>query len=208
MIIVDDRESKKVQQALRKYFPDLVVRRLDYGDVIDTEKDIAIERKGDLDLSSSIMDKRLPNQAEGMQNAFSHAYIIKVGTYENVRVNRYHKNMSINRFIGAETDCLCYNGIPVLQCENLSQYARYVDSIFRKHGEKKPRKVLQRKNKKKDDGKLSVLLGIHLLGEKRARALLKQFGSIGEICKASETDLMSVHGIGRKQSVAIKKILY
>jgi ERCC4-type nuclease len=204
-IIVDDREPKSVQNALRKYFPDLIVRRLDYGDVIDTDKNACVERKKDLDLSSSIDDGRLLNQAEGMKENFEHAIIIKVGNYENVRRNRYHKRMTIHRFIGGETDSLCYYGIPIVQCENESQFSRYVDSFFRKIGGKRPQKAIKRKNKKKNDDKISCLLGIHMLGEKRARALLKQF-TFGELCKATEKDLMTVVGIGRKHANIIKQV--
>lgn len=207
MIIVDDRENKKVQNALRKYFPDLIVMRLDYGDVVDTEKSIVIERKKDLDLSSSIDDGRLPDQSKGMKDNFEHAYIIKIGTYENVRKNRYHQKMSVNRFIGGETDCLCYDGIPVCQVENDSQFARYCDSIFRKMGTRRPKKFIKKRRKNKNDQKLSVLFGVEGLGEKRCRALLKYFKTIGAICRATEEELMDVPGIGKKRAVQIKKVL-
>jgi ERCC4-type nuclease len=44
-----------------------------------------------------------------------------------------------------------------------------------------------------------------MLGEKRARALLKQF-TFGELCKATEKDLMTVVGIGRKHANRIKQV--
>lgn len=207
LAVCDDRENKPVRNALRKYFPDMNITRIEIGDFIDDDLDFCIERKNVLDLAGSIKDGRVFDQAINMKDNYKHVYIIQVGTYEQVRLNHY-QNISINHFIGAQTDLAMLYGVPVLQCENLPQYARYVNSLFRKIDQEPPVRKERRKRKIKENKELSMLLGIRGLGEKRCRAILKQFPSIRNICEASVEDLASVKGIGNKYSREIKKVLY
>lgn len=206
LVTCDDRENKRVRNALRKYFPDMNVSRLDIADFVDDDLGFCIERKGILDMSSSITDGRVFRQAREMRDSYEHCFIIQVGTYEAIRTNRYHKNMSINRFIGALSDLAMLYKVDVLQCENLSQYARYVDSLYRKVGKETPIRKEKRHKKIKTNQTLSCLLGLEGIGEKRARDILKQYPTIGSICKASVEDLATVRGIGKKRSKAIKEI--
>jgi ERCC4-type nuclease len=198
---MDDREPKKVQKACRKQYPDLVVRRMDVGDYI--HGNVCIERKTALDFASSIRDGRLYSQVLAMRQ-FANPLIIMEGSYEDVRTNRY-QDVSINEFIGAMADCCMLYKVPVLHCENNSQFARYADSLFRKADGETPEQKFTRVNKWKGNQELSCLLGIYGLGEKRARAILKQFDFRG-LCEASVDDLMSVKGIGNKYAKAIKEV--
>jgi len=202
MPIVDDREPKTVQNVLREYFPDLVVRRIEVADVIDGN--IAIERKTSLDFAASITgEKRLYSQARNMRMNYEHCYIIMVGTYEDVRNSRYH-DVTVNRFIGAMADMAMLYKVPVLQCENNKQFGRYCQSLFKKADGEAPNNITK-VNKWKENQELSCLLGIYGLGEKRARSILKQF-SIHELCHASVDDLTTIKGIGVKYARAIKKV--
>lgn len=202
LVIVDDREPKKIINKGRKYYPDLTVSRLLVGDVI--HKNVCIERKTALDFAASVNDKRIYAQVANMKSNFEHSFVIMTGSFEDVRRNRY-QHMTINRFIGAMADLAMYYHVPVLCCENDEQFWRYCDSIFRKIDGDAP-KVVRKVNKYKGNGELSVLCGVPNLGEKRAHALLKRFRTIHDICHASKDDLMTVDGIGKKRANMIKKV--
>lgn len=179
------------------------VVRLDVGDVVDGN--VAIERKTANDFASSVNSGRIFAQAINMRANYEHCYIIVIGSYELVRANRY-QNMSINRYIGAMSDLLMLYKIPVLQCENDEQFWRYCQSIFRKVDGNAPKQI-KKVNQYNGNAQLAMLCGIPGLGEKKARALLRQF-SIHEICHADEDDLMTTKGIGRKHAANIKKWLH
>lgn len=202
MYFCDGRETKETQRKLRKYYPDLVVQNMDIGDF--TGKDVCVESKTSTDFAASIRDGRLASQALGMSTYFKNPVVIIEGTYEQVRQDHYC-NVSINEYIGAMTDLVMLYKIPIIPCENRSQYARICDSLIRKSGGETPSQKLTRMNKWKGNQELSCLLGIYGLGEKRARAILKQF-TFRELCDASVKDLMSVKGIGNKYAKAIKEV--
>lgn len=185
----------------------MIVERMEIGDFVDDDLDAVIERKRVDDLSASIQDGRVYEQAIAMRDNYKHAYIIQVGTYEQIRLDKYQKNMSINRFIGALTDLAIIYQVPVLQCENLAQYARYVDSMFRKIDKEPPTRKERRKQKIKTNQTLSCLLGLNGVGEKRAHMILKQFPTIHDICHASTDDLSTIKGLGMKKAKEIKKVL-
>lgn len=203
MVLVDIREPKKVINEGYRYFPDMEVVKLEVGDVVDGN--IVIERKTSLDFSSSVNNGRVFNQAVNMRANYQHCYIIVVGDYEAVRTNCYQK-MDINRYIGSMADLVMLYKVPVLHCQNNNQFWRYCQSIFKKVDGDAPKQI-KRVNQYNGNAQLAMLCGIPGLGEKKARALLRQF-SIHEICHADEDDLMTTKGIGRKHAANIKKWLH
>ena len=142
-----------------------------------------------------------------MSEAFKYPFIIQVGSYETLRLNRYSK-ISINRFLGALSTLAISYKVPVIQCENLAQFARYTDSLMRKVGSDPTNKSSRKKRKIKNNQELSVLMGLSGFGESRCRDLLKNFSSIRGVCDASEEDLATINGIGKKQARKIKKVFY
>ena len=67
------------------------------------------------------------------------------------------------------------------------------------------RNTLQRRDKKR---RISPLEGIPGVGPSRRRNLLKHFGGILEVKKASVADLMKVDNINKKVAEAIYSALY
>jgi ERCC4-type nuclease len=199
MVLVDDREPKKVIKKGYKYFPDLTVTRLDVGDVVDGN--VAIERKAILDFVGSVNDNRIFFQCQNMKMNYEHSYVIMVGSYEDIRLNRY-VNFSVNRFIGAMADLTMLYKVPVLRVENDQMFWRYCQSLFKKANGKPPQKI--RKGTPKADIRTGILCGVPGLGEKRAKNVLGQF-TIHELCHATVKDIQSVDGIGIKRARAIKE---
>lgn len=201
MVLVDDREPKKVIKKGRKYFPDLSVARLEVGDVIDGNT--SIERKTTLDFVGSVNDGRIFSQAQNMKANFENSFIIMIGSYEAVRTNRY-VNFPINRFIGAMADLTMLYHVPVLRVENEEQFWRYCQSLFKKANGEPPVNVTRKKAN--GDVRVGMLCAIPGIGEKKARNILKQF-TIHELCHAGVDDIRTVKGIGVKRARAIKEAL-
>jgi ERCC4-type nuclease len=128
------------------------------------------------------------------------------GSYEDIRTNRYCNNFSVNRFIGAMSDLYVYYGVPVLRVENTTMFWRYCESIIRKSNGEAP-KIVKKVKRGTGDIRIGILMGIPNLGEKRARALLKDF-TIHELCHASIEDLQTIKGIGKKRARNIKEFLH
>jgi Fanconi anemia group M protein len=204
LVVVDDREPKRVIHNGREFFPDLVVTRLDVGDVV--EGNVCIERKTALDFAGSVNDKRIFDQAYNMKTNYDHSVVIMTGSFEDIRNNRYCNNFPVNRFIGAMSDLYMYYGVPVLRVENEKMFWRYCESLIRKSNGEAPT-VIKKVKRGKGDIRIGVLMGVPNLGEKRARQILKIY-TIHELCHATVDDLMTIKGIGRKRAQNIKEVFH
>jgi Fanconi anemia group M protein len=202
MVLIDDREPKKVIHKGREFFPDLTVARLEVGDIV--ENNIAIERKTALDFAGSVNDHRIFEQAYNMNANYDHSFVIMTGSYEDIRRNRYCNGFSVNRFIGAMADLLMFYNTPVLRVETEPMLWRYCQSIFKKANGDAPIKIKKVK-RGKGDVRIGVLCGVPNIGEKRARNLLKIY-TIHELCHATVDDLTTVNGIGKKRAKNIKEV--
>lgn len=201
MVLVDDREPKKVITKGRKYFPDLTVSRLEVGDVI--EGNCCVERKEILDFVGSVNDGRIFSQVQNMKANFENSFVIMIGDYERVRTNRY-VNFPVNRFIGAMADITMLYHVPVLRVENEEMFWRYCQSLFKKAKGEPPVNVTRKKVN--GDVRVGMLCAINGIGEKKARNILKQF-TIHQLCHANVDDIRTVKGIGAKRARAIKEAL-
>jgi Fanconi anemia group M protein len=202
-MIVDDREVKRVINKGRKFFPDLVKARLEVGDVV--EGSVVFERKEIEDFCSSVISGRVFSQAQNMRLNYENCYIIIIGDFEKVRNNRYI-NFTIDQFIGAMASLTTKYGCSCLRVDNQTQYWKLIKAILSKTGEK-PTQREKRVKKVKGNSAVACLCGVPNLGEKKARALLRRFKTIENVCKASEEDLCTVNGIGIKRARNIRKVL-
>ena len=205
MVLVDDREPKNVIEKGFEFFSDLTVARLDVGDVVNGN--IAIERKKANDFASSINNKRMINQIVNLKANFEIPILIITGSYNDVATNR-HQDMSAARYRSEIDQIKLLYRIPVFEIpksENEEKFWKKCDWIFRK-SKITPSSTVQRVAKYNGDERVAVLCGITGLGEKRAKAILKQFPKIKNICSASIEDLTTVKGIGKNRARRIKKV--
>lgn len=128
IIIQDDREPElQLLADLNKTNLEFYRKRLLIGDYI--LEDCIIERKTIDDFCSSILDKRIENQIEGMLTTnFKQKIIIVIGNIKDRKVN-IHENC----VLGKEVSLVLKYGIKLLFCEDEFQFLYLLKNIADKN---------------------------------------------------------------------------
>jgi ERCC4-type nuclease len=199
-IIIDYREkSSLVPSELIGLGFEVEFRELKVADYI--VKETAIERKTVSDFISSMINKRLLNQLEELQQYKSKLLIIE-GIDEQ---ELYPENNGVNQnsVRGFLLSILLKHKIPVLFTQNYKDTAQFIERIARKKmietGIRANKKTLSKKEQMQ-----FILEGFPGIGPKTAKKLLKQFKTIKKVINASEEDLKKVLG---KKSETVKKLV-
>ena len=167
-------------------------------------KGIAIERKTVSDFVSSMLNKRLFNQLEELQQ-YKNKLLIVEGIDEqelytnNEEINSVHPN-AIRGFL---LSILLKHKIPILFTKDSEDTAKFI-SILAKKQEKEMSLNVTKKSLDKKERLQFILEGFPGIGPKTAKKLLEKFKSIKNIANASEEQLQEV--IGKKAEI-IKKII-
>ncbi|MEM5879670.1 MAG: ERCC4 domain-containing protein [Candidatus Aenigmatarchaeota archaeon] len=200
MVICDYRE-KEVSGALKKIGLIVNEMALECGDFICSKR-VAIERKSYDDFISSIVDGRIFEQASELKKNFEKPIILIEG-YSTREINE-------NSLKAAIASLLIDFGISLISTRNQLDTAKTIYWIAKKEQEEKKFALAFKIGKKPEDGKkikefiVSSIPGISTVLSKR---LLEKFGSVEKVFSASEEELKSVKGIGKKLAKKIKKIL-
>ncbi len=194
-IVLDDREARGgVLEELRGLGGlSIEVRRLTLGDYILDDR-LLIERKTLPDLTESIKDGRLFQQARGLAEAPMQSLIILEGRASGLNASRMRRE-SIQ---GALITLTIFFGIPLLRSRDPRETARLMVYTARQ-GRAVAAGALPRKGKRpwgKLRTQLYILQGLPGVGPQRARRLLKTFGTVEAVLSADEQALKSVDGIG------------
>ena len=204
-ILADDREgTAPVVEVLRAMDGvEVVCQRMKIGDYQIHEW--LFERKTLLDFAQSIKDGRLFRQANRLLSAAPSVAFILEGKAGDLAQSRMRRESMQGALISLS---LIYQ-IPILrsfgpgETAHLLLYAgeqlqrNQTDHIFRRGTRPKRRRRLQ----------LHVLQGLPGIGPERAEKLLAQFGGVEAVMVASQQDLRSVPGIGKKIAEIIRWLL-
>ncbi|MEM5772888.1 MAG: ERCC4 domain-containing protein [Candidatus Aenigmatarchaeota archaeon] len=200
MLICDYRE-REINEILKKMVATVNEMALECGDFICSKR-IAIERKTYDDFISSIIDGRIFEQAKELKRNFEKPIILIEG-YSTREINE-------NSLKGAIASLVVDFGISLISTRNQLDTAKTIYWIARKEQEEKNFTLAFKVGKKPEDGKkvkefiVSSIPGISTILSKR---LLEKFGSVEKVFSASEEELKSVRGIGKKLAKKIKKVL-
>jgi len=201
-IVADDREPESVVHALRN-MPgiELSVRRLKTGDYLADGR-LVVERKTLLDFARSIIQGRLFRQAERLASSKIPAMIILEGKGADLAGT----GLSREAFQGALISLSLIFGLPVLRSRDPAETARLInyagDQISRAASDAIHRPGLRPKGKR--GLQLYILQSLPGIGPRKARNLLKFFGSVDAVFRAEAPTLSQVHGIGRKTADGIR----
>jgi ERCC4-type nuclease len=223
MLTIDSRERKG------SLLVDLVEKKAKTMNIPTTKKwieigdyvfdDVCFEAKSVTDFIGSVMSKRLWTQIDNMDRHYNTNVVIIYGSLtegiKNIMKNSKSKLppqaravMLNNKFLGAigritlDTDCKAF-WVPTEK-----EAALIITAICKM----KPinREVIRPEVFKRittDDLRLDLLTGIKGVSIKKAKELVKHFGSIMEIGEHSPDDLTVIEGIGTTVAERIIKVL-
>ena len=181
--------------------------------------DVCFEAKSVVDFINSVMSKRLWTQIDNMDRHYTTNVVIVYGSLtegiKNIMDNSRSKLppsaravMLNNKFLGAigritlDTDCKAF-WVPTEKEASL-----IITAICKMQPLK--REVIRPEVFKRittDDLRLDLLTGIKGVSIKKAKELIKQFGSIMEIGEQTPEDLTFIDGIGTVVGERIIKVL-
>ncbi|RLG19428.1 hypothetical protein DRN67_02695 [Candidatus Micrarchaeota archaeon] len=202
VVIMDERERKSVMRSMLEEMG-AEVRQivLNVGDFILSDR-VVVERKTRNDFENSIIDGRLFKQAEAMKQ-FKKAVMIVEGENFEGRINR-------KALLGAITSLMLDHDIQLFFTVDEERTAELLFTIARREQliEKRPVRL-------KGDKRVSTLAqqqqmiveSLPNVGPQFARALLKKFGTVEKVMKASEKQLLKVKRMGEKKARLIRKVL-
>ncbi|MCH7413605.1 helix-hairpin-helix domain-containing protein [Belliella sp. R4-6] len=210
-IVIDDREPDAMLEYLL-FYKNIIVRkeRLLVGDYL-LDSELIVERKTPSDFSASIKDGRFFKQAGKLANSKVPACLILEGRKREYKNLGFSKN-AVQAILMSVS--LIFK-IPIIRAKTRKETVSVMLQSFKQLTKDKladckfhPR--LKPKFQKSDKflkQKIHILEGFPGIGADRAEYLLNHFGSLQHIFNASESDLLSVIGIGKSTVQKMKVIL-
>tara|TARA_R100001129_G_scaffold75503_1_gene51593 strand:+ start:94 stop:783 length:690 start_codon:yes stop_codon:yes gene_type:complete len=210
MLIIDSREKSKLSKLVIQKAKAIQVpcekRWIEIGDYVFD--DVCFEAKSATDFLGSVMTKRLWTQLDNMDRHYRTNVVIIYGSMEeavfNVIENAPSKMpmgtrsiMLNNKFLGALGRIVLDTDIKPFWVPTEEEAALIITGVSKI----KPitRDVIQPQVFKRlttDDLRLDLLSSIKGVSIKKAKELIKQFGSIMEIGECSAYELQAIEGIG------------
>jgi len=212
MLVIDSRETEKsklyslVEQQAKALHIKTDKRWLEIGDYVFD--DVCFEAKSSIDFLGSVMTKRLWTQLDNMDRHYKHCIVIVYGSIdeaimaviENSPSKMPVKSRAImlrNKFLGAIGRITLDTDAKPFWVSNEEEAAQIITSIAKiKPMTRETIRPEVFKRVTTDDLRLDLLTGIKGVSYKKAKALIKQFGSIMEIGECSAFEMQAVDGIG------------
>ena len=216
MLFIDSRENSDLSDAVERTCQNMFVecekKWLEIGDYVIG--DVCIEAKSVEDFIMSAMNKRIWNQLDNMDRCFQNTFVIIYGDIpEGMMIAReYNQHFTIkgmhNKFystfgrIALDTDTK-----PILVSSH-KEAAKVIVTIAKMQPHDRPvirPTVLKRVVS--HDIRINTLTSIKGVSEKKAKELLKQFGSIMEIGEAKPSEISKLKGLGMITAKRINQVL-
>ncbi|MFH1787215.1 MAG: ERCC4 domain-containing protein [archaeon] len=193
-IIIDYREKNSlVASELISLGFEIEFKELKVADYL--VKEIAIERKTVSDFISSMINKRLLNQIEELQQ-YQNKLILIEGIEEQELYNEENdKGVNANSIRGFLLSIVLKHKIPIIFTKDYKDTAKYINLIARKkpneNGIRAKKRILN-----KQEQMQFILEGFPGIGPKKSKKLLKEFSNLKKIFNASQEELQKI--IGKK----------
>jgi DNA excision repair protein ERCC-4 len=202
-IVADDREpSQGVRAALLRHPDlDLCVQRLAVGDYL-VDNALLFERKTLLDLTESIKDGRLFDQALRLLSAPQRTAIILEGRGRDLAGSRMRREA----IQGAIAMLTLQLGLPLLRAANPEETAALILLTARQDRTSATGSLQRQGRRPRGKQRLQnhILQGLPGVGPGRARRLIEHFGSVEAVIGAPADELTQVAGIGEATADAIR----
>ncbi len=213
MLIIDSREKegsklvKLVESKAKALNIQCEKKWLEIGDYVFD--DVCFEAKSTTDFLGSVMSKRLWTQIDNMDRHYKTNVVIIYGTIEDAifNVKKYSKSniqeparsiMLNNKFLGAVGRITLDTDVKAFWVPTEEEASLIITAICKM-------KPIQRdvirpevfKRVSTDDLRLDVLTSIKGVSIKKAKRLIKEYGSIMEIGEQTEEELQYLDGVGQ-----------
>ncbi len=201
-IAVDHREDEQFDAIFKKMGAHVDRRVLQVGDFLCSAR-LVIERKTRSDFEQSVIDGRMFSQLPNLVSNYDRVVVVVEGFIAEERLSR-------SSLLGTYASIIADFGASLVFTDDMEETAELVFH-FAKHEQmarKQPMRIFaKRKTLTPSQTARSIVEALPMVGPKLARALLNHFGTVGKIANASERDIASVPGVGRKRAKLIKEIL-
>ena len=223
MLVIDSREragSKLVglveTKAKSMNIP-FEKKWIEVGDYV--YDDVCFEAKSAIDFLGSVMSKRLWTQIDNMDRCYKTNIVIIYGSMadaiNNLKSNTKSKIpeparsiMLSNKFLGGIGKIILDTDVKPVWVRNEEDAAKIITAVCKM----KPidREAIRPEVFRRiatDDLRIDVLIGIKGVSAKKAKELLKKFGSISEIAHHSAIEIAEIEGIGSTVANRILTVL-
>ena len=200
-IIIDYREKNcLVPSYLKELGFEIEIKELKVADYI--VKDVAIERKTVCDFRTSMINKRLLNQIEELQQ-YENKLLIIEGIEEQELYNEYDSGMSSNAIRGFILSVLLKHKVPIIFSKNSEDTAKFISVLSKKKSKELPLNIKKKSLNKKEQIQF-IIESFPGIGPKKAKKLLEKFKTIKKIINSSQEELEKILG---KKAEIIRKII-
>ncbi len=193
-LIVDDRE-RKLAQLLREYPVEIIVQRLDVGDIL-VSSDLAVERKRGDDLVSSILDNRLWDELERLTTVFPTPVLV----IEDLARGFVRGNVKPASVYGALNYVATRYKVPIIPTRNTGETALLLYRMVIREQERDKSPAQARKAPKMLSHSMRkefFLEGFYNTGPEKARVLIDHFKSISRVVDALRSSKIEFTPSGR-----------
>ena len=204
VVFADSREgNSKVIRHLSEMEIDVQIRSMTVGDY-QVSDEVVIERKTAKDFVDSIIDKRLFKQARELSEEFKRPLLILEG--DDIYNGMLHPNAVRGTIAAIAIDF----GISIIPTRNSEDTAAMIKRIAVREQSGDKVNIQIRTDKKPTsmwEQQLFIIESLPNIGPVNAKNLLKHFGTVENVIKASESELQEVEGIGKKTAKNIRKVV-
>jgi len=201
-IIIDYREKNSlVASELKGLGFEVEFRELKVADYI--VKDIAIERKTVSDFVSSMINRRLLNQLEELQQYENKLLIIEGVDDQELYNDDNNNGVNANAVRGFLLSIVLKYKIPTIFTKNSEDTAKFISVLSRKKSQELPLNVRKKSLNKKEQLQF-IIESFPGIGPKTAKKLLEKFKTIKNIINISQGELKEV--VGKKAEI-MKRII-
>ena len=210
MLTIDTRENSKLSELVEKKSKALSIpferKWIEIGDY--AYDDVCFEAKSIVDFIGSVISKRLWTQLDNMDRCYHTNLVIVYGDLdegilqilENSKTKMTPKARAImlrNKFLGAIGRIVLDTDMKPFWVQSEEEAATIITSVCKmKPMNRTAIRPEIHKRLSTDDMRLDTLTSIKGLSVKKAKALLKEFGSLMEIGECSEYEIQVIEGIG------------
>jgi ERCC4-related helicase len=180
-------------------------KKIDVGDFIVSDR-VCIERKTIQDFLQSIIDTRLLTQMSELKRNFESPLLILEGA-ESLYI---HRDIHPNAIRGALSSIAINHGISIIPSENEQDTANIIYQMAKREQVNEKRPVSLRGERKPytlTEKQRYIIESLPHVSAVLADRLLKHFGSVESITKATKKQLMEVEGLGEKKAADIRAVL-
>jgi len=166
-------------------------------------KDVAIERKTVSDFISSMINRRLLNQLEELQQYENKLLIIEGIDEQELYNDDNHLGINANSVRGFLLSILLKYKIPTIFTKNSEDTAKFISILSKKKTKELPLNIKKKSLNKKEQLQF-IIEGFPGIGPKTAKKLLTKFKTIKNIINASQEELKNILG---KKAEIMKRII-